>query len=385
MSPPLYQQIFDRLVEQIHHGRYEVGQPFPSEKEILESFGVSRITAIHVLNDLEQAGYIKRKRGVGNQLVSVLGRPPLAAIPSPTPATKLVGLIVPFLSYPNAQPEHFQYVQGVNDYLLQGEYRTVIYSRNDTFDERALLQKARADGCEGIICHPEALHYILDLLHRMAAEGYPFVLLDHSLPSLPVPVIGPNNRQAQKDLVTHLIQAGHRKILHYSFEGLTGAESVYQRYLGYDDALREAGIYPSPDWTCIVKSADCRGRERVNSSTQEQLDDYIWQLLKQQLDDGCTAICTINDYEAVHLSSLLSKKGVDLHTVTVAGFDGLSIARNAPVPPVTTRQDFYTIGYRAAEELLAVLTTGKTGYFQHQVPNLGIVDPRFDKSMEVHL
>lgn len=210
MRETLYQKIYNQLVEEIGQNKYAVGDRFPSEKDILETFGVSRITAIRVLKELEQAGYIERRWGSGNYLISTTGQP---IVPEGgfSESTRIIGLIIPFLVYPNAQPEHFQYVQGVNDYLMQGDYRAVIYTRNDTFDERDLIMKARADGCAGLICYPEVMHYIFDLLHRMAAEKYPFVLLDHSLPSLPVPVVRPDNRNGQRELVGHLIQKGHRK------------------------------------------------------------------------------------------------------------------------------------------------------------------------------
>ncbi len=371
MSTPLYQQIYNSLVKDIYQGKYAVGERFPSEKEILETYAVSRITAIRALKELEAKGYIERRRGSGNKVISIFGDTPLTQSPPPKPSgAHIIGLIIPFLSYPNAQPEHFQYMQGVNDCLMQGDYRAVLYTRNDAFDERALLLRAKADGCDGLIYYPEVLAYTVDLLHNAAAEQYPIVLLDQGSPSLPLPVVGPDNRGGQKKLVEQLLQMGHRKFIYYSFDGFDAATAGLQRYVGYDEALRKANIPPDDSRVCILRSADCRGIERVDRATKAERAELQWALLKPYLDKGFTAICTVHDYEAIHLATLLQNKGVDLSRVTVTGFDGLSVVEHSSLPILTTKQNFHQIGYCAAEKLLQRLQGQSGGYEEILVPNL---------------
>ena len=52
-NTPLYEQVVRELRNQIISGRYKKGEPLPSEKELIDSMGVSRITvrrAIHILD-----------------------------------------------------------------------------------------------------------------------------------------------------------------------------------------------------------------------------------------------------------------------------------------------------------------------------------------------
>jgi GntR family transcriptional regulator len=62
---PLYYQIQQRLLEQIHSGTLKVGQPVPSEQEISERMGVSRMTARHALKSLCSMGVAYSQRGKG--------------------------------------------------------------------------------------------------------------------------------------------------------------------------------------------------------------------------------------------------------------------------------------------------------------------------------
>ena len=51
MTLPLYQHISDDLKQKIVSGYFKVGDQLPTEKELSESYSVSRITAKRALND----------------------------------------------------------------------------------------------------------------------------------------------------------------------------------------------------------------------------------------------------------------------------------------------------------------------------------------------
>lgn len=62
---PLYQKIENDLQFKIDTGQWNVGDRIPSEKELEKSYEVSRITVRRAINDLEQLGYLTRKRAKG--------------------------------------------------------------------------------------------------------------------------------------------------------------------------------------------------------------------------------------------------------------------------------------------------------------------------------
>lgn len=74
---PLYHQVFERLRDGIISGTYSAGDRLPSEREICEAFGVSRITAQKAFERLAQEGLVIRRRGIGSL---VADRPNLPAM-----------------------------------------------------------------------------------------------------------------------------------------------------------------------------------------------------------------------------------------------------------------------------------------------------------------
>lgn len=64
-APPLYMQIYQDLKEKISGKEYDYGQNIPTELELQEQYGVSRITIRQALSALEQEGLVVRTRGKG--------------------------------------------------------------------------------------------------------------------------------------------------------------------------------------------------------------------------------------------------------------------------------------------------------------------------------
>ena len=63
---PLHRQLFLVLHDEIARGAIPAGEPLPTEQQLCEQFGVSRITVRRALADLASQGYITRRQGVGS-------------------------------------------------------------------------------------------------------------------------------------------------------------------------------------------------------------------------------------------------------------------------------------------------------------------------------
>lgn len=66
MTIPKYQIIKDELKQQIMAGRFENGDKFYTEAELVKMFNVSSITVIRALNELVKDGFIVRHQGRGS-------------------------------------------------------------------------------------------------------------------------------------------------------------------------------------------------------------------------------------------------------------------------------------------------------------------------------
>lgn len=62
---PLYRQVKDHILGHIQSGAWAAGSRVPSENELVESFGISRMTANRALRELSADGYLARVPGVG--------------------------------------------------------------------------------------------------------------------------------------------------------------------------------------------------------------------------------------------------------------------------------------------------------------------------------
>jgi len=88
----LYQEIVDRIEAMIHDGRYTVGGTLPSEREIMEVFGVGRTSVREALFALQRMGLVTISSGER------------ARVTAPTPKA-LVGELRGAARYLLAQPE----------------------------------------------------------------------------------------------------------------------------------------------------------------------------------------------------------------------------------------------------------------------------------------
>ncbi|MBI2720054.1 MAG: histidine utilization repressor [Rhizobiales bacterium] len=64
-AQPLYARVKDHILTQIRSGSWAPGARVPSENELVESFGISRMTANRALRELHAEGYVARVPGVG--------------------------------------------------------------------------------------------------------------------------------------------------------------------------------------------------------------------------------------------------------------------------------------------------------------------------------
>lgn len=62
----IYKKVYDDLVKEIESGKYAPDTLLPSENELAQYYGISRLTVRKALNLLSQNGYIQRIKGKGS-------------------------------------------------------------------------------------------------------------------------------------------------------------------------------------------------------------------------------------------------------------------------------------------------------------------------------
>ncbi|MCM8785077.1 MAG: GntR family transcriptional regulator [Candidatus Omnitrophica bacterium] len=71
---PYYYQLKEILKEQIKKGKLKIDSPIPSEFQLMEEYGVSRITVVKAINELVSEGFLYRIQGKGTFVKSKSGK-----------------------------------------------------------------------------------------------------------------------------------------------------------------------------------------------------------------------------------------------------------------------------------------------------------------------
>jgi DNA-binding LacI/PurR family transcriptional regulator len=169
-----------------------------------------------------------------------------------------------------------------------------------------------------------------DVIAYCRRAGAPVMTFAGRHPGLPM--VGPDNRAAAREIVRHLIAHGRRQIVHLL--GNVGNEEADARHAGYRDALAEAGLPYDPQLVLPAQFRTAEGREAVASLIAAGIH--------------FDAVFAANDFSA--RGALLAIEAADRRVpddVALAGFDDSAGSETFDPPLSTVRQSAYQIGWDA--------------------------------------
>lgn len=370
---PLVDQIVREIQKRIRSGVYAEGQKLPPEREIAEEFRVSRMVVRNAISHLSERGYL---------LCSPRCRPVIqraaAARLSYDASRHNIALS---LWHSPSNPEGHALLHGIHTEIDHDRYRIVLSSVVGKYWEEAVeaeaqfLSRASKDkDLAGII-----IWYIGGDQNRWALEeakesGIPIVFVDREPPKgFGADYVGVDNMHAARQVVAHLIEQGHRKIVHIT--NLDSASTVNQRWEGYRRALVSAGIEPAPEWIL---------RQDKNDADAEPWFDWAVEHI-MGMEDRPTAVFAINDRTATYFIEACQRKGVRIPAdLAVAGFDGVErYGRTAPFL-TTANQPFERIGAIAVEVLLRRIASGPEAPWRYYMLDAPLtIAPSTSRSLKV--
>lgn len=130
----------------------------------------------------------------------------------------------------------------------------------------------------------------------------PIVSLNHPLVDKGVHSIYTNHFEQGVMATRHLLDYGHRKIAF--FGGMQGEWGGRQRFLGYEKAMKDAGITIKPEWVCHADSCS------------------VFDALRSWLSNGITGLLNFNEdgvAETLHiLTNVLCRRiGEDISVISI--------------------------------------------------------------------
>jgi LacI family transcriptional regulator/LacI family repressor for deo operon, udp, cdd, tsx, nupC, and nupG len=325
-------------------------------REVAQRAGVSVQTVSNHVNGRHQFMSKQTRERVAAAMQELGYHPNLTARGLRSAQTRTLGFLVfdPHARF-LADPATGLVMAGVGDVARERDYGVLIKSPKSLEDSDELLApilESRVDGAFLLLAGDPAARE--RHIRRTVEVTDRFVVFDEPTPSPAVMSVSAANRAGGYDLTTHLIERGHRRI---AFIGTAVSwAAVEQRYAGFEDALRTAGIAPDPD---LVKHA--AGWEPTSGVP------IIERLLRAR--ERPSAIVCASDLLSLAALHTARRLGADVPAdVAVAGFDDLF--GDLIQPSLTTvRVPAYEMGREAAGLLIAELH--------------GELDPAADRQLEL--
>ena len=191
-------------------------------------------------------------------------------------------------------------------------------------------------------------------LQVVVNSGFPCVLLDFHALNGTLDCVISDNLEGGCALTEHLLAQGRREI---GFVGsIRAASSIMDRYLGYQRALRLAGVVPREDW--LLEDRDQEGR-------------FIPIQLPQELPGAFLCSC---DEVAFNLIEALRQRGLRVpEDAAVCGYDDFRYATLSPPPLTPYRVDVEQMAKTAVECLAARVRQEDAGPICYTIPGRLVV------------
>ncbi|MCI8388321.1 MAG: GntR family transcriptional regulator [Clostridiales bacterium] len=339
MSEKLYQQIYYKLYDQIKSGILAENDKLPTEYELMEMYGVSRVTVINALNLLKADGLITRIPKVGSFVKSSNAK----AVPVQSKGKFAFLLTVPHEDVPGL-------CESISDEAAKCGYNVILYDTHRSVEtERKYLKAMLEQKPTGVICYPVNGEFEnLSAYQELYKAGIPLVTVDKRVWSTncSIPCVTTDNRKAAYDITSLVIEKGHRRI-GYCYSQLAQANARY-RFKGYAGALMDHDIeYDSS----LVGEMDVRLTQyRSADSVYQQYLEYL-----TSLPDPPTALICENDVVAMRIMRQAKNMGINVpEQLSITGFDNLYLCEMLDVKLTTVEQNFKMIGRKAVQLLLNI-------------------------------
>ncbi|MFD0716856.1 GntR family transcriptional regulator [Paenibacillus sp. GCM10027626] len=242
-NQPLYLQIRGMLKEKIEKGELKPGDQIPTEADLIQQFGVSRITIKSALKMLVEEGLVYRIAGKGT-FVSDPHASAEAAAP-PVEEAELTARKIGFLSPLANDYFSMQLLQGVEEACKEQNVVLIVRSASTQREEKEGIRFLRAAGVDGLLIFPVDGESYSEAILNLKTEGFPFVLIDRYLPGIKTNAVYSDNYLGGYKGTEYLIGKGHRHIGIVSGTK-SKTSSSEDRFSGYLGMAKKAGLKIEP-------------------------------------------------------------------------------------------------------------------------------------------
>ncbi|WP_242835895.1 LacI family DNA-binding transcriptional regulator [Butyrivibrio sp. FCS014] len=328
-----------------------------SLKDISKACGVSIATVSKALNDHSDISKETKERI--RAVADELGYHPNAAAQAlKTNRSNNIGVL--FVDEANSGLTHDYFSHVLDSFKKKAEQEgfdiTFINADKTRTNNMSYLSHAIYRGFDGVViaCVEFADSEVTELIN----SNIPVVTIDHSFYNR-ISIVS-DNIKGIRDLVTYIYEQGHRKIAY--IHGSEDTAVTQSRLSSFYKTLQELDVNIPDEY---VVSAPYRNIEKSLEVTNKLLD----------LPDPPTCILYPDDFAAFGGYNAIRMRGMTVpNDVSVAGYDGIEIARRISPVMTTIVQDTDKIGRTAATKLIDLINNPK-GTLIEQIVIEGTLQP----------
>lgn len=329
--------VFAQLHNRIATGVWSIGEQIPTEEELAAEFQCSRGTIGRAVARLVQEKLVERRTRSGTRVINNVIAHKHAAIDLDACA----------FIYPGDQHiGGWRMLHGFQQAAFAAKRRTLTLSAGTDFRKEAeIVGRLSEFNVKGavlfpVITNPEEMAYYSQMI---TSCPFPVVLLELNLPGMRRPAVVVDGLHAGYTMTKHLLDQGLKRIgfcAHYAW-----APFIRDRYLGYRQALEEAGIQEGKNWVML--------EPEMNPNFVDPIAEPH-RIAERFLDGGADleGIVCSSDNMAVGLMRGLKKRGIAVpEQIKVTGMGDCEVAHLSEVPLTTYQIPCELMGRRAFESL----------------------------------
>lgn len=306
-------------------------------KDLALKCGVSVSTVSKALNGYKDIGD-ETKQNILNAANEIGYFPDSNARALKTKKTYNIGVLFSTMFNHGLRNEYFAHIlASFNEYATSRGYDINFIEHNVGNRKMTFLEHCRYRNFDGV-CIACCADFFDNEIQQVVNSRIPVVVIDH-IYNEAISILS-DNMEGMRQLTQYIIDQGHKRIAY--IHG-TNSSVTHNRLVSFYQVLRENGISIPKEYVVegIYRDSDASGL-----LTQRLLD----------LPVPPTCIIAPDDYSALGVMNTIRRNGLKIpEDISVAGYDGISVAQALEPKLTTIRQDTDRIGTEAAKQLISLI------------------------------
>ena len=345
-SVPKYFQLQTWLQDRIEQGYYSTNDKIPTENELVKLSGLSRATVRKSLRNLENNGFIIRKKRIGSFVKK---------LKKSLNYGKTVGLLVPDIRSGYAPI----LARGAEDEAVKNDISLVLCNTDDNPRQASYhIERLIKLSVSGVIYIPVAAtdRKNIQIISKLKKANIPIVLADRGIKNSDLDLVTTNNFKGSRQITQYLIDKGHKKIAFLSNK-LYSTERL--RYDGFVSKMMEKDLPIHKNVTILDKSAF-----NVNNYLE-----HAHQILKNK--KNFTAVYAGHDRIALLFYAAAKNLGLSVpQDFSIVGYDNMPLTT---VSLTTMHQPIYEMGQESIK-LIITKMKNKNANIKNIILNSNLVE-----------